>query len=305
MPLFGKKSPEAPDWARPLTGQKYALFVTTVGEVLDAIHAGDQREAIGTGVLQLRNSAGETSSCGLQNLAQMLAMEPMAEWPRLVAEHLDNLLRADPVPQSAEEALESLRVRIWHEDYVQNLPQAIHRLLAPGIVLALVIDLPKKVMSVKADHLRMWGLTEELAWSKAEENSKQEQYEVIPQNMPHGIQLLFLLGENLYVTSHLLWLDERVDMDGDNGALVSIPTRHLLVVLPIRDIGVVKAVGGMHAAARQIFEEGPGSISAELFWWRRGRLTLLPIDSSVQPMQIKPPDDFVELLNRLAAGRES
>src|SRR5437867_6085625 len=183
--------------------------------------------------------------------------------------------------------------------------RSFHKVLAPGLVLALVLDLPKKVMSLKSDELKAWGLTSELAWSAAEENSKREQYEVIPQTRPDGTQIFFLTGDNLYVTSNALWLDERIELESENGALIGVPTRHVLVVLPIRDINVVKAVSGMHAANRRIFEEGPGSISADLYWWRKRTFTLFPIDASTQRMQARPPDEFVDMLNRLAPGAKS
>jgi hypothetical protein len=299
------KNPEPPDWARPLTDEKWALFLTTVGDTLDAIHAGDHRAAIGEGVLHLRNSAGSVESYGLQNLAQMLALEPTAEWRRLVAEHFDAMLTVDRPVTSGEEAIKLLRLRMWHPDYVEQSPEAIHKVLAPRLVLALVLDLPRKVMSLKNEELKAWGLTAELAWSAAEANSKREPYEVIPQTRPDGIQMFFLTGDNLYVTSNALWLDERLELEPENGALIGVPTRHLLVVLPIRDVNVVKAVGGMHTANRRIFEEGPGSISGDLYWWRKRTFTLFPIDASAQPIQVHPPDEFVDMLNRLASGAKS
>jgi hypothetical protein len=276
--------------------------VSTVGEVLDAINARDQRQALGSGALQLRDSEGELNSYGLQNLAQMVASEPTAEWPQLVADHFENMLTVVRPPQSAEDALPTLRVRLWPADYVQSAHEAIFKQLAPELVLALVIDLPKSVMSATRGHLAAWGFSEDMAWSAAEANSKMESYEVLRQATLDGSELLFLIGENLYVTSNVLWLNERIDLIDENGALVGIPTRHLLVVLPIRDIGAVKALAGMLSSNRAIYEDGPGSISPELFWWRRGRLTLLPTDASVQPAQFRPPADFVDMLNRLAAG---
>jgi hypothetical protein len=74
-----------------------------------------------------------------------------------------------------------------------------------------------------------------------------------------------------------MWLHERIQIEPDNGALIGIPTRHLLVVLPIHNVRGIKAVGGMHAANRRIFDEGPGSISPDLFWWRRGKFTPFPL----------------------------
>lgn len=302
MPIWGRKTPDSPDWARPLSAEKYALFVTTVGEALDAMRASDQRQAIDEGVLRLRNSEGRVESFGLQNLAQILALETPAKWPQIVADHFDTMLTVDNPPQDPTEILTSLRVRLWHPDYVKELSEAVHKVLAPGLVLALVIDLPKKVMSVKRDDLTVWGLTEDLAWSAGRENSKHEGFELVPQARPDGTELFFLIGDSLYVTSHALWLNERVTIDLENGALIGVPTRHLLVVLPVRNVRVVQAVPGLWAATKTTFDEGRGSISPDLYWWRHGTFTLFPIDASSQPIKVQPPDGFVEVLNRLAAA---
>ncbi len=230
----------------------------------------------------------------------MMAMEPTGEWSRLVREHFETMLAVDKPPTSGDEALRALRVRVWHSDFVRELPEAIHNALAPDLVLALVIDLPKKVMSVKVDMLTVWGMTEELAWSAARENSKREPVEVVPQRTPDGTELFFLIGDNLYVTSHALWLNEHIDIDPQNGALVGIPNRHVVVALPIRNVRGFRALGGLYAANTNSFNEGPGSISPQIFWWRGGTFTLFPIDGSVRPMQVKPPDEFVEMMNQLA-----
>jgi hypothetical protein len=132
-------------------------------------------------------------------------------------------------------------------------------------------------MSASPDNLKLWGLTEELAWSVGEDNSKREAFDIVPQNWPDGTEMFSLVGDNLYVTSHAMWLHERIQIEPDNGALIGIPTRHLLVVLPIHNVRAIKAVGGMHAANRRIFDEGPGSIAPDLFWWRRGKFTPFPL----------------------------
>jgi hypothetical protein len=48
-----------------------------------------------------------------------------------------------------------------------------------------------------------------------------------------------------------------------------------------------------------MFEQGPGSISPDLYWWREGSVTLLPSQFDGSNIQFMPPDEFVQALNAL------
>ncbi len=68
------------------------------------------------------------------------------------------------------------------------------------------------------------------------------------------------------------------------------------------DTGVVQAINQLIVSAVSMFQEGPGSISPGLYWWREGLVSLLPAQFDGRKVQFAPPDEFVQALNRLAGA---
>jgi hypothetical protein len=297
-----KAAQTTPAWAYPLTPNQYNLFVRTVAVALDMSQIPGQREPNADGTLIVADRDGTPVTLGLQNLAQMVAGDKEADWSRIVRDHVAAFFADENPPQSSADGLASLRVRLWHPDYVEQATRTIYRDIAPGLVEALVIDLAHKVMGATEEQLGQWRVSPDEAWALAERNCRSEAVELVPQTGPDGIEVVFVVGESIYVSSHALWIDEHVSIDVMRGALLGVPTRHLVAVCPIHDLRVVKMVGAMYASNRRIFDEGPGSISPEVYWWRAGSFALIPIDASTKPAKVTPPASFVEMLNGLPEG---
>ena len=64
---------------------------------------------------------------------------------------------------------------------------------------------------------------------------------------------------------------------------------------------MIAAVNTMLLLAQKMFVDGPGSITPELYWWRRGKLERLPVRVDAErALHFVPPDEFVKMLNQLA-----
>ena len=50
-----------------------------------------------------------------------------------------------------------------------------------------------------------------------------------------------------------------------------------------------------------MFQQGPGAISPGLYWWRNGTISLLPAQLDGKKVAFAPPDEFIAVLNELAA----
>lgn len=286
-----------------MTAEQYGRFVETVRRVLDELQVPGDREPSRIGVLKINTREGETIEAGPHNLAQMAAGEPTADWTTLAREHFSALIQPDQKASDSKMALASLRVRLWPDDYLEHAKAPIYRNIAPGLTLVLVLDLPKSIMGLNNQDLLDWGISQPDAWLAAERNPSNEPVELVEQAGPQGKTITFLAGDHLYVSSHALWLDRHLKLNPDRGALVAVPTRHLVAAHAIEDISVVQVVGIMLGSARRIYDEGPGSISPELYWWRRGTLIHIPTGEHEGKRRITPPDSFVELLNSLAAAK--
>lgn len=267
--------------------------------MLDELQVAGDREPNNEGVLRIRDQEGDLIQAGLQNLAQLVADEPLEDWHRHVVDHFANIVKPPQLPVDGTAALRSLRVRFWPPEYFQQA-DAIYRILAPGLFLGLVLDLPTSIASIKPEQLTQWNLSESEAWSAAEKNTINEPVEVVSEPGPKGTTITFLLADNFYVSSHALWLDRHLTVDPERGALVGLPTRHLVVAHAIEDLRVLPVVGMMLASNQQVYQQGPGSITPGLYWWRKGTFVEIPsVQKDGQPA-ITPPDSFVALLNSLA-----
>jgi hypothetical protein len=51
-----------------------------------------------------------------------------------------------------------------------------------------------------------------------------------------------------------------------------------------------------------MFEEGPGSLSPSLYWWRNGAFTVIPTRLQKGELTISPPPDFVDVVSALSRG---
>lgn len=61
----------------------------------------------------------------------------------------------------------------------------------------------------------------------------------------------------------------------------------------------VNSINHLIPMAVSLFQQGPGSISPGLYWWRHEGVTLLPAQADGRRVQFAPPDEFVQVLNGL------
>jgi hypothetical protein len=177
----------------------------------------------------------------------------------------------------------------------------VHRVPAEGLIETLVYDLPGSVRTVPPDHVRKWGMSPEelfrlgLANVKAEPPPAKQIFDV-----GKGAAIQALVGDSFFTASHALFLEEHLAPPPPFGALVAVPHRHAVLYHPIENMRVIGAVNSMIPIAFGMYQEGPGSLSPGLYWWREGSLTLLPSKVSAQSISFSPPDVFVkEVLDRV------
>lgn len=77
-------------------------------------------------------------------------------------------------------------------------------------------------------------------------------------------------GESLFIASKILGrppLLSQLIVPSPHGVLFAIPNRHLIAYHNVVDAGVLKMVEALLGFARNYFEQGPGSVSPDLFFW--------------------------------------
>jgi hypothetical protein len=305
--FFGSRD-DVPEWARFFTPDDYRDFLQAVD--------GEMRRRqltyeFGDGTVHVMPSGAENADYGLLNLAQTCHATGRADWEPTIREHFDNAFRStrdseelDAKSGSLDGVRACLKVRLYHTDYLDQMGETglIHRMPAEGLIETLVYDLPGSVRTVPPDHARKWGVALDDLFRIGLQNVRAEQPAPALQkfDVGKGATLQALVGDSFFTASHALFLEDHLKPPPDYGAVLAVPHRHAVLFHPIVDMKVVGAVNSMIPIAFGMYQEGPGSLSPGLYWWKERRLTLLPTKVTAQSISFSPPAEFVnDVLDRV------
>ncbi|MEW2128028.1 immunity 49 family protein [Streptomyces sp. NPDC007259] len=185
------------------------------------------------------------------------------------------------------------------------------RVVADGLVFGYALDAPTSVRILTDPDVERVGVEKLGEAAYANLMRTPVEHELV--DIGGRATLHSVYGDSHFVASNALFLSElsrRVTGRPlpEAGALVVVPTRHLLAFHPITDGSVVDAVNDLAAYALGAYEDGPGRLSPQVYWWHRGGLTSLTvIDEDSRTFSLRPPSELLGLMKGLAgldrAGR--
>jgi hypothetical protein len=291
-----------PAWASFFTPDDYASFLDVVRADLDRSGA---QYTIDDGTVRI---SGTDEAFGLSNLAQLAHLTERNEWPELVAGHFANLRATTGRDLGAlagdfDQVRSTLRVRLIADESMGGMsPKDIggSRAYVPGILQVLVYDFPDSTASVPPDHVEGWPLDADAVWEVATDNVRLEPQPSRQEVPAQGGVFTMAIDDSFYVASRALRLADELPR-GTIDAVFAVPNRHMLLSHAIRDVSVVGAMQAMMQVTSKAFLDGPGSISNQLYWWHDGQVVHLPISAQGDRIDFMPPEEFVALLNTLAA----
>ncbi|MEV6398867.1 immunity 49 family protein [Streptomyces sp. NPDC051907] len=242
----------------------------------------------------------------LTNLAQRCRTVAEEYWPEMVEQHFARLETASQGGENAQEMLRHAYLRLVPDDFTPAPATdgfAYVRPVAEGLVAALALDAPSSVRILHDGDVARVGLEE--LWAAGRANLLAEPVEHDEVRGPQGALLHSVYGDSHFVSSKALALSDLArSVTGrelpEAGALVVMPTRHLLAFHPIVDGTVVDAVNDLGAYALGAYEDGPGALSPRLYWWHKESLvSLTSIDRETKVFSIVPPPELMELMKSL------
>src|SRR6478735_1914606 len=142
------------------------------------------------------------------------------------------------ITESFEQAAGYLSIRIHSGDYLKGLQseEFIYRTDLEGTVTLLVLDLPYSVENVLRSDAQRWDIPEESLFSFALENVRENyKREIVKYDGTADQGMLSLSGQDSFLTSSVLMLDEWPTIEGRFGSIISMPDRHTFLVRPIAD----------------------------------------------------------------------
>lgn len=298
-----EEPPPGPGWAQPLSEDETTDFLAAVSAEFE--RRGLAHE-VGDGTVRVERG-GEWSEYGLSNLAQLCHAVGRREWQGAIAEHFDNLFaaadddaRLDEVARDFEAVRSLFKVRLFAGANLGGMDprEPVSWELAPGLTAAFVYDLPTTVRTAGDAHLEAWGLSRDELLAVALGNVRGD--EVEERTLAEGVSApIACVADHFFAASHALLLGERLPPEANGSAVFAVPHRHALLYAPFVDLGVVDSINRLIAIGGSMFDQGPGSISPGLYWWREGSVTLLPSQFDGRNVQFAPPDGFVDALNAL------
>ncbi len=271
---FKALSGRLPEWGRLFDEAGYDAFQDAVREELSArgpafeVHDGYAR--IGDWELPLLP------------LAQLCAKAPRSGWRPLLHEQLERRFaeeklgkELDSVRGSFDRARPALKLRVQRAETLR--PGTISAPIAGHLHAALVLDLPSFVTPVRVADLAAWERPAPELIALAIDNVKtKERIELAPMEISSA-RLFAVSGPSVFVATLGLVVEDLLGAATPYGALVAMPSGHIVLCHAIADARSLRVLPAMAAGALQAWEGGPAPLSPDLFWKRGDRFVALPV----------------------------
>jgi hypothetical protein len=201
-----------------------------------------------------------------------------------------------------------LAVRLYNAEYMtyigsldeeEESAATIHRFVADDMYAMLVFDLPDAIRNVSPEYADAWNMDEDTLFRTAIANVRAKNPMHITREDMGGFDIWFVNNDHFFTANIIYELEDRPELLGNWGSLIALPHRHSAIIYPIEDPGVAEALRKIIPAAYSMCQDGPGSLTPNVFWYRNGVFTLLPYELRGEKLHLVPPDNFLDMLNEL------
>ncbi len=258
-------------WAPWWAADELRSFLDQVQSVVEARfgqHAID--EAKGTVAVQEMDCV-----LGLSNLAQTCRAADPEDWRLIIYSHVARLDDFSPDLLARrladyEKLQPDLRVRIVGQQHLSGI-DAVCDPLPLGLSACLCVSLDGASCPIDRSYFSDWGVErgEAMAVALANTVSGEPIAEAEESELPSSCRTFS--GDSLFATGHLLDFARTVPEIGPQGAVVTAPAAHTVMVCPVEiSEQFVDASSTMLAAGYIRFLAGPNSVSPNALWWRPG-----------------------------------
>lgn len=253
--------------------------------------------------VECADANGREQLLALENLYRRVRPVERAAWADVLVEFLQQIpdeALVDP-PASLEEVAERVLVRLGPPFAAQEPPTEVwsQRIAGTHVVATLVIDNPNSMSYVTARMIADSGHDGEYWLARALRNLRTATPAGALTEAHAESGLLHCEIGDAYDSSRALILDDLLPDSAADGFFVAVPGRDHLLVMPVcaRSLAFLP---WLRSIAIRTHKTLPYPISAEVFWVRAGRWLLFPIEVQGDKALVNPPDEFVDVLRRIA-----
>jgi hypothetical protein len=260
----------------------------------------------------VRSSRGD--EFGLWNVAAACHNDARGEpaWPVIISEHVGALLARMGRPGIGDLTLAELQSRIYAKLFrADDLPSrqglSYLREPVPGLVESLVADFPDTVSWLHDNDVeRLGGVAalRELGLSNLRALPVEQHRHIATGD---GGTFEVLLGESVYTASRALVMPHLLEqvmgpVDPGNGVLFALAARNQLAIHVISNQSAIPSLRQLARFALAGFDDGVGSLSPDVFWWRDGTWTQVTRAEPGKTISVLPVPSLREIVARLGSG---
>jgi hypothetical protein len=246
---------------------------------------------------------GDEHVVGLENLFRRARREEREQWPVLIQDFLSRIRAAE---RSGEEeqnlAAVADRLLVRFGLPFTSMPNQLkvwsRDLEGTNLGINLVIDQPDTMVYVTEEMVAQSGRPGEEWYERALANLRERTpadcLEVVHEES--GLRLCNV--GDAYDSSRGLILDCLLPDAREMGIFTAVPSRDELLVLRV-SMQSLPHVHLLKMLATKNFKKAPYAISEEVFWVHGGVWRVFPIEIRKEEVAVKPPQEFLDLLDRL------
>ncbi|HMP92406.1 MAG TPA: hypothetical protein PKD90_06015 [Phnomibacter sp.] len=300
-----------PEWASFFTAEEYQLFISLVKDWF--IQNNADASFVDGEVLATYPNESKTT-LGLMNLAQMCKMTEAENWQDVINHHFEGIRQNQLFEAEFEEQVHNfdyaapyLAVRLYSKEYATTLPpgRTIGKYLADDLYAMLVFDLPYSVRNVMPEEAANWHKSEEFLFELGIANVHGKYPPQVRQDEAGGVIINAVVTDHFFAPNIALRLAYEPGLVGTHGTLIGFPHRHTTLMYPIDNTNVFEALRILIPTIVGMHKAGPGSISNQLYWYNHQKLVKIGFTIEDQSIQLNPPEEFVQMLNRLEDPTEN
>jgi len=121
----------------------------------------------------------------------------------------------------------------------------------------------------------------------------------VPIDLESGPTVHVVQGPSRLTASMSLILADLPELIGDHGVLVAVPTQRVMLLHTLGRAPILNAIARMVPMVLHHHMQGPDALVTDLFWYRHGNFVRLPYELRDNTLSLRPPEEFVALMNRL------
>lgn len=294
-----------PEWASFFDDKEYTIFIEEINNFFKKLNIEYE---ISDGQVIVDDNDFSFSNLGLVNVAQVCKQEEPKLYKQIIDAHFNSLIRAnqfkkefDAIADNFEEVKKYIGVRLYDNEYFVTVGKenTIGKEFAGNIYAMIVFDFPDSITSIKPEETTAWNKTNDELFEIGLENVRTNYPVTITKEAFGEFSIWVVQGEHFFTANIVYDIEKRKELIGRKGSLIGLPHRQSAIIYAIENLEVIKAVNGLIQLIFGMNQEGPGSLSNNLFWYHDRTFTVLPYKIDDNSLEFFPPNSFVEMLNSL------